>query len=614
MYIYGILYMMYKSPYYVILKTSKGNGMNRKEKVIFIFNNICKIRLSTVCVYILSIAIMGLAPVMQLKVLEKIIEVLSKSIQGGLSESYIREGILLIIIEGILFIAISMIDNISELVNNSLILNIQYNTKTVIAKKMKLIELDFFDNPDLLDLYENCVTQVDSSITEMVNLITATATTVVGLGGYLSLIFGINKFAIIVILITTLPMMILKIRFKKRYYSFIIANTKSNRKKNYYFDVLTKKEYFKEQKLHNTTNFFLNKREVEYKQYYNKNLKINLRGCIESFIANLIGRSGAIVCIIWMFYNCIFGKLHIAKFTSVFYAIMSIQDSFEAVFNILSTSYESFLYFDLFFEFIEYDCINRYGEKELAQNENIQIEFLNVSFKYFGTEHYVLKDVNFKINGTGVFVVIGENGSGKSTIIKLLLRLYKPVNGKILINKIDLQEYKQSEIQRMFSPMFQDYNKYAMSLKENIVMSNLEKETLFYETMAEKKFSDINSISKSLPESFDTELTKLFDKKGVELSIGQWQRVAIARSIFKDGKVLVWDEPMASVDALSEKQMMDMIDVKRSSKTFIVISHNFDIAKIADNIIVLGAGKVIAEGTHEELMSNCVNYSSMYTK
>lgn len=614
MYIYGILYMMYKSPYYVILKTSKGNGMNRKEKVIFIFNNICKIRLSTVCVYILSIAIMGLAPVMQLKVLEKIIEVLSKSIQGGLSESYIREGILLIIIEGILFIAISMIDNISELVNNSLILNIQYNTKTVIAKKMKLIELDFFDNPDLLDLYENCVTQVDSSITEMVNLITATATTVVGLGGYLSLIFGINKFAIIVILITTLPMMILKIRFKKRYYSFIIANTKSNRKKNYYFDVLTKKEYFKEQKLHNTTNFFLNKREVEYKQYYNKNLKINLRGCIESFIANLIGRSGAIVCIIWMFYNCIFGKLHIAKFTSVFYAIMSIQDSFEAVFNILSTSYESFLYFDLFFEFIEYDCINRYGEKELAQNENIQIEFLNVSFKYFGTEHYVLKDVNFKINGTGVFVVIGENGSGKSTIMKLLLRLYKPVNGKILINKIDLQEYKQSEIQRMFSPMFQDYNKYAMSLKENIVMSNLEKETLFYETMAEKKFSDINSISKSLPESFDTELTKLFDKKGVELSIGQWQRVAIARSIFKDGKVLVWDEPMASVDALSEKQMMDMIDVKRSSKTFIVISHNFDIAKIADNIIVLGAGKVIAEGTHEELMSNCVNYSSMYTK
>lgn len=588
--------------------------MNRIEKLLYIFKNICQMRINTILVYILSIAVMGLAPVVQLKVLEKIIEVVDKLIQVGLEASYVKEGIFLIIVEGIIFIAINMIDNISELINNALVLNIQHNTKTVIAKKMKSIELEFFDDPALLDLYETCVTQVDSSITEMVNLLTAAATTVIGFGGYFGLIFGVNKLAIVIIIVATLPMMILKIHLKRRYYSFIIENTKSNRKKDYYFDVLTKKEYFNEQKLHDVTNFFLDKREAEFKQYFNKNIKLNLRGCIEAFFANLIGRSGAIACIIWIFYDCILGKFHIAKFTSVFYAIISIQDSFEAVFNILSTSYESFLYFDLFFEFIQYNSDKSVGTKEFIQDNAIQIEFSHVSFKYYGAEHYVLRDISFKISGNGLFVVVGENGSGKSTIMKLLLRLYKPEEGKILINNIDIQEYNQSEIKKMFSPMFQDYNKYAMSLKDNIMVSDLEKKQYFEEIIEEKEFSDINRISKSLPKKYETELTKFFDKEGVELSTGQWQRVAIARSMFKDANVLIWDEPLASIDALSKNEMMTMIDEKRKNKTVIVISHNFDITENADKIFVFGDGKLLAVGTHEELMISCINYSSMYIK
>ena len=242
--------------------------MGRKDKIKFILKNICNIKIHVVLSYILCIIIMGLAPVMQLKVLEKIISVLSGTIENGISEQMIQEGILLIILEGVLFISISMMDNISELINSMMVLNIQHNTKTVIAKKMKSIELEFFDDPDLLDLYQNSLTQVDSAITEMVNLITIMSTLIVSFGGYLSLIFGINKFAIFIILITTLPMIILKIRFKKIYYSFIIENTKSNRKKDYYFDVLTKHEYFKEQKSYNTVDYFLRKREVEYKEYY----------------------------------------------------------------------------------------------------------------------------------------------------------------------------------------------------------------------------------------------------------------------------------------------------------------------------------------------------------
>lgn len=588
--------------------------MNSKDKIKFIMKNICNVKIHVLLCYISCIAIMGLVPVMQLKVLEKIIDILSETIAFGINHQKIKEGILLIALEGFLFIAISMMDNISELINSVMILNIQHNTKTVIAKKMNSIDLEFFDNPDLLDLYQNSLTQVDSAITEMVNLITAVSTLVISFGGYLGLIYSANEFAVYIIIIATLPMMILKIRFKKIYYSFIIENTKSNRKKDYYFDVLTKPEYFKEQKIYNTLNFFLRKRESEYKQYYKKNLKINLRGCIESFFANLIGRSGATGCIIWLFCDTVKGTVPIAKFTSVFYAIISIQDSFESVFNILSSSYESFLYFDLFFEFINYNANNKYGNKKIIDTDNITIEFSNVSYMYFGSEDYVLKDINFKIEGNGLFMIVGENGSGKSTIIKLLLRLCTPSSGNIFINGIDIKEYEQSEIQRIFSPMFQDYNKYALSLKENILISNLKRGNLFDEIIKETEFDDINKIAEKLPEKYNTEMTKLFDKKAVELSIGQWQRVAVARCGFMDGRIQVWDEPLASVDSLAEREILSLMDKNRTNKTIIVISHNFSMVEIANKIIFLEAGRVLAEGTHEDLLKSYVNYSGLYNK
>ena len=325
----------------------------------------------------------------------------------------------------------------------------------------------------------------------------------------------------------------------------------------------------------------------------------------------MIGRSGAIACLIWIFYDTVHGIIPISKFTSFFYAIISIQDSFESVFNILSSSYESFLYFDLFFEFINYNNRNEYGKKRFVENENVKIEFLNVSFKYFGSDNYVLKDINFKIEGNGLFMIVGENGSGKSTIIKLLLRLYVPSSGSIFINDIDIREYEQSEIQKIFSPMFQDYNKYALTLKENIIISNLKKTEQFNDIIIEKRFDDINKIADKLPEKYNTEMTKLFDKKGVDLSIGQWQRVAIARSGYMNGKIQVWDEPMASVDAFAEKEILTLMKKSRVDKTIIVISHDFNMVEMANKIIVIDSGKILAEGTHEDLINNCINYGSI---
>lgn len=586
--------------------------MKNREKVKFILTHICKLKISMIIIYAVCILVMGLAPVMQLKILESIIDVIVETVNTGVTNDLIKMGIFYIILEGVIFVFISMLDNVSMFINNMVILKIQYNTKTIIANKMKTLDLYFFDDPHLLDLYQNAISNVDISITEMTNFVTFLGTLLVSFGGYVTLIWGFKKMVIVVIIITMIPMIVLNLCFKKRYYKFVIKQTLSGRKRNYYFDILTKNEYFKEQKVYDTYDYFLDKRDTEFNQYYKENLKLHTRACIEAFLSNLIGRSGAIICMIWLMFSTINGKTNIAKFTSIFYAIISLQDSFESFFNIISSSYECFLYFNLFFEFYNYESRIKSGERKIEiKNDNI-IEFRNVSFKYMGSEKYTLNNVSFKIKGNGLFMIVGENGSGKSTIIKLLLRLYCPESGEIYINGYNIEEYDMNELRKYFSIMFQDYNKYALSLKDNITIGDYNKESEFDNLIKEEKYSDLNQIAINLPSKFSTQMTKMFDTNGKELSIGQWQRIAIARSNYSDGMVWTLDEPTASVDSISEKEIFDTLNTQKDEKTIVLITHKLYTVKWAKDIIFLEEGRVTAQGTHDELMKKCEKYSKLY--
>ncbi len=231
-------------------------------------------------------------------------------------------------------------------------------------------------------------------------------------------------------------------------------------------------------------------------------------------------------------------------------------------------------------------------------------------FKYPGTDNFVLKNINLTIDSEMKVLVVGLNGAGKSTLVKLLLRLYKPTKGKILVNGIDINKIEFEQYIKNFSAIFQDYKIYAENFKENIMFDSNDIERM--EDIIKKL--NFEAVLKDSKINYDTNMSKEFDYNGAELSQGQKQKVVLARALFKESKILILDEPTAALDAYSEYQIYSEFDKIVHKRIVLYISHRLSAAMLSDKIIVIKDGEIIEEGKHSDLMNNKEDYYEMYTK
>jgi ABC-type multidrug transport system fused ATPase/permease subunit len=241
------------------------------------------------------------------------------------------------------------------------------------------------------------------------------------------------------------------------------------------------------------------------------------------------------------------------------------------------------------------------------------IQFENVSFRYPGTERDVLKNINLTINAGDTVVLVGLNGAGKTTLIKLLTRLYDPTEGRILLDGKDIREYDVDEYYKIFGVIFQDFGKYAFKVNENISFGQIDKgfdSEGIYEAAVK---SDADSFIQKLPDKYETPLMRIFEENGIELSIGMWQKLAIARAFYSDSDILILDEPTASLDPMAEKAVYEQFDELRKGKTSIFVSHRLSSTTLATKIVVLENGEIIEEGSHRELMEQKGRYYELFT-
>ncbi|HVF68960.1 MAG TPA: ABC transporter ATP-binding protein [Xanthomonadales bacterium] len=308
------------------------------------------------------------------------------------------------------------------------------------------------------------------------------------------------------------------------------------------------------------------------------------------------------------------GKLGIGQFTLYFQQTRNLASGAEGVLDNYSSMNMRTKYVDQYFELLNYSASIQSPKKPKtipAKPQPPTLEFRNVSFRYPESDRYILKNLSIIINSGEKLALVGENGAGKSTIIKLILRFYDPTDGEILINGVNIKDINLDLWYKQIGALFQDFIKYQFTFKENVIFGDLSKKDDLEVLKKALNKSGADNILEQLPKGDEQIVGKTFED-GVDLSGGQWQKLALARAFFRDAPILILDEPTSAIDAKAEYEIFERVQKLQRDKTVIIISHRFSTVRNADRIIVLDEGIIVEEGNHTKLMKKNGLYAELF--
>jgi ATP-binding cassette subfamily B protein len=309
------------------------------------------------------------------------------------------------------------------------------------------------------------------------------------------------------------------------------------------------------------------------------------------------------------------GKITYGDLVMYFQAFQRVQGFFQGILGNLLGLYEDNLFLSNLYEFLDLKrmVVEPVPAKPVPHPMRRGIEISHVSFQYPGGARTVFEDISLAIRPGEVVALVGENGSGKTTLIKLLCRLYDPTGGTISIDGIDLREFETKALRREIAIIFQDYAHYHLTARENIWFGNTALPLGHDLVIAAARRAGADDVISALPHGYETILGKWFED-GEELSIGEWQKVALARAFMRDAQIIVLDEPTSAMDAKAEYEAFQNFRLLASGRTAILISHRFSTVRMADRIFVLKHGSVLESGTHEELISRQGVYADLFER
>ena len=384
----------------------------------------------------------------------------------------------------------------------------------------------------------------------------------------------------------------------------------------YYSSLMVDKDRVQEIKILGLGNTFTAKYKAAFDQYYKGLKKLILKEGVTQIGVSLITTVANCLLFVYIAYSVIFGGGRIGDYSLYSGALTSITTYVATLLTATVTIYEGTLFIDNMIEFMkEKREIVPSIEEPLMPKRNVPhtIEFKNVSFKYPGMEKYVLKDVNLKFEESESVVLVGLNGAGKSTLIKLLTRLYDPTEGTIYLDGRDLREYDVEALYDIFGIIFQDFGRYAETVGENIRFGDVQRDYDFDSISIAAKRSGADMFINALPGGFDTALTRMFEDSGRELSVGQWQKLSVARAFYKDSEILILDEPTAALEPLAEQEVFNQFSNLAKGKIAVFVSHKLSSAVSASTIVVIDGGTVAEVGNHEQLMALGGRYFELFS-
>ena len=486
------------------------------------------------------------------------------------------------------------------------------NVKVIDACLSKSFSLKLvnFDNAEFYDKYsivfDNCCTIIHTALDTFLSIVSA----ITQISLVFSILFWMNKIVLIIMVFVILVQLLIDRRRKDLQYNYQVDVAKDNRQLNYLYRLFYVPQFMRDIRINSLKDFIFSKKKRATDALVENMGKTQKKISIITLFTSVISHIESFLISAYFVIKAYQGYILVGDFFVSINSYNSLKASISSLFSTYNSLYSNDLYINDYLYFMDIDEQN----EEVVSHTKIlheieSIEFCNVSFSYPNSSFKALDGVSFKVNKGDKIAIIGSNGAGKTTIIKLLLRLYEPQDGSIKINGINISEYDIVSLRKLFSVLFQDYAIYPFSLRENITLGKNLTDQVVKDSLQKVGLSE---KIKSLPLGLDTPITSQMSDCGVEFSGGESQRIALARIYASSSKFVILDEPTSNLDPYIEYELYNSLLSEFENRTVIIISHRLTFTYKMNRILYFNEGKLIEEGTHDDLLRDNGYYAKMY--
>jgi ATP-binding cassette subfamily B protein len=471
----------------------------------------------------------------------------------------------------------------------------------VLHAKSIEVDLDYYENSRYYDTLHRAQQEAPYRPTRIAKGLAALGQNALSLAAMGVLLLSLHWAVALVLFVAALPELVVQLRQAQHYYAWRRDRTPTERHAQYYDWMMTGSGHAQELRLFDLGPVFMRQYRTLRDRLRRERLQILARRSAAEFAGHALATAAVFGAYAFIALRTVQGGITIGDLVMYFQAFQRGQDGLRQMLRALAGLYEDSLFLRNVYDFLglQRKLVEPAHPKPVPRPLREGIVFEGVSFRY--GDKQALSEVDLVIPAGATVALVGENGSGKTTLIKLLARLYDPAAGRILLDGIDLREFAATELRRQISVIFQDYVRYNLTARENIGFGDADAAP-DERVCAAAEHAGAGELIRRLPRGLDTVLGKAF-AFGEELSVGEWQKIALARALLREAQIVVLDEPTSAMDAQAEHELFRRFQRLATGRTAILISHRLSTVKSADRIYVLGAGRVVESGTHDELVT-----------
>lgn len=557
--------------------------------------------------------VQGALPLLSLYLMKLVVDTAATGLGAADKSGAVGHVALLIGLTGLVTLVGAAAQSAATFVSEAQGLNVTDRVQDIIHAKSIEMDLEYYENSQYYDTLHRAQQEAPYRPTRILNGLLQVGQNGISLVAMVGLIVSLHWVVAIALFLTAIPSVLVRLKYARGLYHWQRKRTPAERLAWYFSWMLTRDSHAKEIRLFDLGSLFRSRYRDLRKQLRGERLRLVSQRSLADLGAQVLATLGVFGSYAFIAYRTVHGMVTLGDLVMYYQAFQRGQGFLRDTLGGLAGLYEDSLFLSNLYEFLDLKkkVVEPTHPAPLSRPMRSGIAFDRVSFQYPNSARNVLEDVSLRIRPGEVVALVGENGSGKTTLVKLLCRLYDPSGGSITLDGADLRDFDTTSLRREMGVIFQDYAHYNLTANENIWFGNvaLPPDQVTIETAAQKSGAD--QVIQRLPKGYETVLGKWFED-GEELSIGEWQKVALARAFLRDAQIIVLDEPTSAMDAKAEYEVFKRFRELIAGRSAILISHRFSTVRMADTIYVLEGGRIIERGSHDELVRLGGTYARMF--